>query len=457
LILGAAAGTPGQTGKQVTLSFRTQTDLSSTGSMAVSIQWPAGYLLTGSSTPPNTFGVLYSSANTFAAATSTVSVSSGQASFTISVGSAGAPAGSYTITLTGVTIGLATVSNIGCTLTSEATKAATCIRVSTTSDDASLSSFPSILPRGQVQGVSVSVLETDRVPSVPNKPITISFTTQTDLVAGNAVTIRWPTFNGPMMGPYVTALSTSFTTNVYWTGPTGTFSTGNPLPLIEGGVLVGATLTVSTTAPKGAYVVVLLVTFGRSSGQTQALCSLSDSFSVATARDDAGFGAYPPIGLGRVTNVQLTLANPVPGATRRDATVTFTVSAPLGTSVTMTWPPGYFYGFPIRYEITGPGFGPSSGEAQPLVSEQSSAIFPPWVIPSRYFNGIFFNPGFVGSPGTYTIRLSNLALGTPVASFGPFVNVFTPQNDVGSGNYPGAYHVVHLSSYLHIVQLLVVL
>jgi hypothetical protein len=70
---------------------------------------------------------------------------------------------------------------------------------------------------------------------------------------------------------------------------------------------------------------------------------------------------------------------------------------------------------------------------------------------------ISFNPGFGGSAGTYTIRLSNLALGTPVPSYGPFFTVSTPQNDPGSGNYPGAYHVVHLSSYLHIVQRLVVL
>ncbi len=74
---------------------------------------------------------------------------------------------------------------------------------------------------------------------------------------------RWPvTFDGPVGRPYVTALSTSFTTNAYWTGPAGTFSSGNPLAVIEGGVLVGATLTVSTTtAPKGAceYTSLLLV------------------------------------------------------------------------------------------------------------------------------------------------------------------------------------------------------
>ncbi len=86
--------------------------------------------------------------------------------------------------------------------------------------------------------------------------------------------------------------------------------------------------------------------------------------------------------------MQLTLSNPVPGATRRDATVTFTVSAPLGSSITIEWPPGYFYGFPIRYEITGPGVGPSSGEAQPQVSDNPNALLPPWVINSRYFNGV---------------------------------------------------------------------
>ena len=184
LVLGAAAGTPGSTGKTVTLSFRTETGLS-TG-MAVSILWPANYLTPSTA---NTFGVQYSSANTFAATTSTVvPASAGQVGFTITVGTAGSPAGSYTITLTGVTIGAATVSNIGCVLRLD-TVATTCLVVGTTSDDPSFSSFPSILPKGQVQGVSVSVLETDRVPAVSNKPLTISFTTQTDLVAGNTVTM----------------------------------------------------------------------------------------------------------------------------------------------------------------------------------------------------------------------------------------------------------------------------
>lgn len=187
LVLGAAAGTPGSIGKTVTISFRTETRLSN--GMAVIIQWPANYL-TPTNAVTNMFGVQYSSANTFAATTSAVSPTpeAGQVFFTISVGTAGAPAGSYTITLTGVTIGAATVSNIGCVLRRN-TFATTCVLVSTTSDDTSFSSFPSILPKGQVQGVSVSVLEADRVPGQPNKPLTISFTTQTDLVGGDTVTM----------------------------------------------------------------------------------------------------------------------------------------------------------------------------------------------------------------------------------------------------------------------------
>jgi hypothetical protein len=223
-----------------------------------------------------------------------------------------------------------------------------------------------------------------------------------------------------------------------------------------------------------ADVVVLLVTFDRSSGQTQSICSSSLSFSVVTSKDAIGFGSYPPIGLGRVTNVQLTLSDPVPGATRREATVTFTVSASLGSSLTMSWPPGYFYGFPIRYDITGPVFGSLSGEAVPLVSDSTGSPFPPWALSSRYFTGVrnclnatncFRNvafvvslqitiapPGFGGSAGTYIVRLSNLALGGPVPFMGPFFNVNTPQNDPGSGNYPGARYVVHFSCHSHIVK-----
>jgi hypothetical protein len=194
LVLGAAAGTPNTPGKTVTLSFRTETGLS-TG-MRVNIQWPANYLTPSPlNVPTNTFGVDYSSLTTFAATTTeTIVLPPGPIlptsiiGFSITVGSAGAPAGSYTITLTGVTIGAATVSNIGCVLRPD-TQGNTCLVVSTTSDDQSFSSFPSILPKGQVQGVSVSVLEADRVPGQPNKPLTISFTTQTDLAAGNTVTM----------------------------------------------------------------------------------------------------------------------------------------------------------------------------------------------------------------------------------------------------------------------------
>lgn len=310
------------------------------------------------------------------------------------------------------------------------TVATTCLVVGTTSDDPSFSSFPSILPKGQVQGVSVSVLEADRVPGQPNKPLTISFTTQTDLVGGDTVTISWPP-------GYVTALS-AFSPNAYWTGPTGTFNANVVQSPPNGAVLTVPTLVpAGTGAPMGAYVVVLLVTFGRSPGQSQAICSASSAFSVVTSKDAIGFGSYPPIGLGRVTNVQLTLSDPVPGATRREATVTFTASAPLGSSLTMSWPPGYFYGFPIRYDITGPVFGSLSGEALPLVSDSTGSPFPPWALSSRYFTGITIAPpGFGGSAGTYTVRLSNLALGGPVPFIGPLFNVNTPQNDPGSGNYP---------------------
>jgi hypothetical protein len=64
-------------------------------------------------------------------------------------------------------------------------------------------------------------------------------------------------------------------------------------------------------------------------------------------------------------------------------------------------------------------------------------------------------PGPIAPEGSYTVRLSNLALGGPVPFLGPFVPLFsvsTPQNDVGSGNYPGARYVVHFSCHSHVVQ-----
>ena len=100
-------------------------------------------------------------------------------------------------------------------------------------------------------------------------------------------------------------------------------------------------------------VVIFNVIFASTSGQARPICSTSLSVSVSTTLDDAGFSSYPTIGAGRVSNVQFSLSNPLPGDTRRTATITFTAQAPLGNSgfISVTWPAGYLYGSPIFYAL----------------------------------------------------------------------------------------------------------
>lgn len=171
LILGAAAGLP-NTNQPVTFSFTTQTALTSAANGRISISWPSGYLSPVAAS--TTFNILFSGpANTF------VSPATGTTSgVIIVVGTAGAPAGAYTITLQSALISSTARSSKGCRDASQDN----CIFVSTTYDRRGFASYPAILPKGQVQGVSVSVLESDRFTPSSSATLTISFTTQTDLL-----------------------------------------------------------------------------------------------------------------------------------------------------------------------------------------------------------------------------------------------------------------------------------
>ncbi len=240
LILGIAAGLPG-TNQPVTISFTTQTALTSAANGQISISWPSGYL---SPVSGSTFNIQFSgSANTF------VSPATGTASgVTIVVGTAGAPAGAYTITLQSALISSARPSK-GCRDASQDN----CIFISTTYDRRGFASYPAILPKGQVQGVSVSILESDRFMRSSSKPtLTISFTTQTDLVQSNAVSMYKFTlifFCVMCLTPFFSTWPLSYMTSigdVYWTGPASTFgtfsqvgSTGLTLPVGSAGAPMG--------------------------------------------------------------------------------------------------------------------------------------------------------------------------------------------------------------------------
>jgi hypothetical protein len=176
LTLGVAAARPGQPNQQVTFSFRTQTRLANTNQ--ITITWPTSYLAPSLGQTP---AVVFSAANTFSAVTVTAT------NAVITVGTATAPSGSYTITLTGLTIGGQNFQSQRCN-SFAAMGINGCISAVTTTDRAAFASYPSIQPRGQVTAVGVDVLQSDRVPG-SSRPVTISFTTQTDLSSGQVITM----------------------------------------------------------------------------------------------------------------------------------------------------------------------------------------------------------------------------------------------------------------------------
>lgn len=178
LVLGAAAGSPGTVPPGgVTISFTTQTALTNLGTIVIS--WPTNYIAPDT---PAIFNIGYNGpANTFV----TAAASSSASGATITVGTAGAPAGAYTISLLNAKIGLERASQ-GCKDGSPVN----CVFVSTSVDRAGFASYPAIFDRGQVQAVSVSVLDADRLATGRTVTLTVTFTTQTDLgLSAGAVTM----------------------------------------------------------------------------------------------------------------------------------------------------------------------------------------------------------------------------------------------------------------------------
>ena len=91
--------------------------------------------------------------------------------------------------------------------------------------------------------------------------------------------------------------------------------------------------------------------FAVSDGQAQAFCDASRAISVSTTRDNAGYSSFPSI---RGKDIQLTVPQPLlPRSARRTATIAFTTDQSIsGVTISISWPPGYFYGSPISATLT---------------------------------------------------------------------------------------------------------
>jgi len=289
---------PAATGKSVTIGFTTQSALLS--GQTVTVIFPDNFL-TGT-----TIGVTFAGAvNTFA----TTATAVGTDQLTIAVGSAGAIAAAYTITLTGVTMPVAQGSSTA------AADCAVAFGVQTTTDMIGGTNTPQI--GGVVSRVMFSIAPLDRVPASNGKTVTVSFSTQTALVSGNLVFINFPPsyISGSPIGVTFAGALNTFATTATAVGT-------DQLTIAVGSAgAVAATYTITLTG----------ATMGSPIG-ANALTGIS----VRTTTDTQGNSGYPALG-GQVTAVALNIATSDRiAALNRRIIVSFTLATALASGNTIT-------------------------------------------------------------------------------------------------------------------------
>jgi hypothetical protein len=375
--IAAADRVPFATGKTVTVSFTTQTALAA--GQSVTITWPSGYLTMGGCCV-QAFGL--------SAVTNPIGpLPSGHLGVRIDANAALA-AGPLTITLTGATVGgPISASSSG-------------ISVSTSTDQAGTCGYPAL--GGQVTGVSFTIAAVDRVPFATGKTVTVSFSMQTALAAGQSVTITWPSGYLTMGGCCVQAFGLSAVTN-----PIG------PLPSGHLGLRIDATQAVV------AGPLTITLTGATVGGPISAS---SSGISVSTSTDQAGTCGYPALG-GQVTGVSFTIAaaDRVPFATGKTVTVSFTTQTALATghSVTITWPSGYL----------------TMGGCCVQAFGLSAVTNPIGPLPSGHL-GVRIDANAALAAGPLTITLTGATVGGPISASSSGISVSTSTDQAGTCGYP---------------------
>jgi hypothetical protein len=401
--VASADRVPAATGKSVTVSFTTQTVLAN--AQLVTITFPTSYIAAVS-------GVTYAgAANTFAATATAV----GTSSYTIAVGSAGAKAGSYTVTLTGATMG----SPI-------AASATTGVTVVTTTDFAGNAGYPAL--GGAVTGATLTIATSDRVNAVANRKVVVSFTTATALVSGNFITVVLPS-------SFVTSIAASSVVTGISVSSVAVVGSNLVLTVGTGGVAQGASTVNICGVTLGSFPTNNLI-------GVQVMTTL-DYTTTCSATGTVGTQK------GQVTAVSMTMpfANRVAGNTNQAVTFSFTTATALpaassncgaASSVTINFPSGFFVGNAagscgaaanalsatgLTYALT----APSAGTWTPNVGPTSATTF-------------VFSGTAALSAGTYTVTISGLTLGSQTAgvdSGALSITVQTSLDDASSGSPSG--------------------
>ena len=296
-----------------TFTFTTQTPL--LPGNAVTISFPSGFFASG-----NNMAIIQAAGGPFLACCPPLQIPQPQQfqqqnTMMIRVAGSGAPPGTYSITITGITMGGATLgtSNTG-------------IIVQTTTDLPS-SPAPTGALGGTVQNVQLTLAT--RTPLLSQQSATLAFVTQTQLVAQQTVTINVQTTFGNVQ-PTISSQT-----------PASSFSptVGISQAQFTGYVTFTLTVLASTTLMGNTYSVAL-------AGLTMGGPNTGTSICVSTTTDAQNCVQSPALG-GQVQNPSLTIAVPdrIPGAAK-PATLSFTTQTQLGLNtanpvISITWP-SYF-------------------------------------------------------------------------------------------------------------------
>ena len=285
LTIAVADRVPAATGKSVTVSFTTQTALGNL--QVVTINFPASYIA-------GSIGVTYAGgANIFSASTIVTSTT-----VAITVGSAGAFPGAYTVTLTGVTMGSPTAGN-----------AASGVSVSTNSDLMSAQTgYPAL--GGAVSGAVLTIATFDRLAAVANRKVIVSFHTASALASGSVITVQLP-------AGFVTAVTAGAITGIT---ATAVLSGSNIVLTSTGGIAAGA-----------ATITFCGVTLGSFPSNNMYGVSVVTSMDYTTTCSATGIVSEQQ---GQVTAVSMTIpfANRIAGKTAQSAVFAFTTATALPAS-----------------------------------------------------------------------------------------------------------------------------
>jgi hypothetical protein len=306
MYISPAERIPGLTNTNTTtFTFTTQTPL--LPGNAVTISFPSGFFVASG----NNLAIIQATGGPFLACCPPLQIPQQfqQPMMVIPVAGFGAPPGTYFITITGITMGSATLGTFN-----------SGIIVRTTTDLPS-SPAPTGALGGTVQNVQLTLAT--RTPLLSQQSATLTFVTQTQLVAQQTVTINVQTTFGnvqPTISSQTPASSFSPTVGV----------SQSPL---TGYVTFTLTVPASTTLMGSTYSVTL-------AGLTMGGPNTGTSICVSTTTDAQNCVQSPALG-GQVQNPILSIAVPdrIPQAAK-PATLSFTTQTPLtaGQLISITWP-----------------------------------------------------------------------------------------------------------------------